>query len=392
VRRSPLASFLLPFLLACSAAACAPSGPAAVAPPPAPPGIAAAATASTGAPPVVDVGVAPVEGDFVLHDFHFESGQTLPELRIHYTTLGTPVRDAAGHTTNAVLVLHGTTGSGRQFLRPQFARELFLPGQLLDVRRYYVILPDDIGHGRSSKPSDGRRARFPSYGYRDMVAAEHRLVREGLGVDRLRLLMGTSMGCMHSFMWAEQWPDQMDAVMPLACLPVAIAGRNRLWRKLFVDALRADPAYRGGDYDAEPQAGLRTAAALFQIAGSAPLEMQQRLATRDAVDAAVEQATREFIATHDANDIVYLEKITAPVMFVNSADDFINPPELGIAEREIRRVKRGKLVVIPASTATHGHGTHTWAAIWKPYLAELLETSATPTTSAPPAPPAPSVR
>lgn len=336
-------------------------------------------------PAPLDLGVTPVEGDFVLHDFHFQSGQTLPELRVHYATLGTLVRDAAGHATNAVLVLHGTTGSGRQFLQPQFARELFLPGQLLDVRKYFVILPDDIGHGRSSKPSDGLRARFPAYGYRDMVEAEHRLVLEGLGVDRLRLLMGTSMGCMHSWMWAEAWPDQVGAVMPLACLPVPIAGRNRLWRKLTVDGIRSDPAYEGGDYRTEPQDALRLAATTFQIAGAAPLEMQQRLATRSAADAAAEEVTRKFIATHDANDLLYavgassdydpsqdLEKITAPVMFVNSADDFINPPELGIAEREIRRVKRGKFVLIPASTATHGHGTHTWAAIWRPYLAELL--------------------
>jgi homoserine O-acetyltransferase len=346
-----------------------------------------APTSAQAAPasPPVDLGVTPVEGDFVLHDFHFTSGQTLPELRIHYTTLGTPVRDASGRTTNAVLVLHGTTGSGHQFLSPQFARELFLPGQLLDVRRYYVILPDDIGHGHSSKPSDGLRARFPAYGYHDMVDAEHRLVAEGLKVDHLRLVMGTSMGCMHSWMWAETWPNQMDAVMPLACLPVAIAGRNRLWRKLTIDGIRNDPAYRGGDYTTQPEEGLRLAAATFLLAGAAPLEMQKRLATRDATDAAALELTRKFVATHDANDLVYalassgdydpsrdLERITAPVVFVNSADDFINPPELGIAETEIRRVRRGKFVLLPATAASHGHGTHTWALFWKQYLAELL--------------------
>jgi homoserine O-acetyltransferase len=300
-------------------------------------------------------------------------------------TLGTPVRDASGHTTNAVLILHGTTGSGRQFLQPQFAKELFLPGQLLDVHKYYVILPDDIGHGRSSKPSDGMRARFPAYGYRDMVEAEHRLVVEGLGVDRLRLLMGTSMGCMHAWMWAEAWPDQMDAVMPLACLPVEIAGRNRLWRKLTVDGMRNDPEYKGGDYATEPEEALRLAAATFLIAGAAPIEMQKRLPTREAADLWAEATVRKWVETHDANDVLYaisassdydpsrdLEKITARVMFVNSADDFINPPELGIAEREILRVKKGKFVLLPASTSTHGHGTHTWAALWRPYLAELL--------------------
>jgi homoserine O-acetyltransferase len=338
-------------------------------------------------PPPID-GVAPVEGDFVLRDFRFESGETLPELRMHYLTYGSPVRDAAGHTTNAVLVLHGTTGSGRQFLQPQFAKELLAPGQPLDVHKYYVILPDDVGHGGSSKPSDGLRARFPAYGYGDMVAAEHALVTQGLGVDRLRLLMGTSMGCMHAWMWAETWPDAMDAVMPLACLPVAIAGRNRTWRKLTIDGILHDPAYDGGNYQAEPEAALRLAATTFVIAGSAPLEMQQRLPTRDAADAAAEEATRKWMATHDANDVLYalrasgdydpsrdLERITAPVMFVNSADDFINPPELGIAEREIKRVRRGKFVLLPASTATHGHGTHTWAALWKPYLVELMAES-----------------
>jgi homoserine O-acetyltransferase len=342
-------------------------------------------TTAPAQPPLDLGGVLPVEADFILHDFHFASGETLPELRMHYLTYGTAAHDAAGRTTNAVLVLHGTTGSGRQFLQPQFAQELLAPGQPLDVRKYYVILPDDVGHGRSSKPSDGLRARFPAYGYEDMVAAEHVLVTQGLGIDHLRLLMGTSMGCMHAWMWAESWPDAMDAVMPLACLPVAIAGRNREWRKLTVDGILRDPAYQGGDYSTEPEAALRQAAAIFIIAGSAPLEMQQRLATRDAADAAAEEASRKWIASHDANDVLYavrasgdydpspgLEKITAPVMFVNSADDFINPPELGIAEREIQRVKRGKFVLLPASTSTHGHGTHTWAALWKPYLAELM--------------------
>jgi homoserine O-acetyltransferase len=378
MKRGIRLSFLLLFVASCGSPARPPVGAVTAAP-------ASRASAVDSARIPLDVGLEAGEGEFVVRDFHFESGETLPELRLHYTTLGNPVRDAAGHTTNAVLILHGTTGSGRQFLQPQFASELFLPGQLLDVRKYYVILPDDIGHGRSTKPSDGLRARFPAYGYRDMVAAEHRLVVEGLGVDRLRLVMGTSMGCMHAWMWAETWPEQMDAVMPLACLPVAIAGRNRLWRKLTIDGIRQDPEYKGGDYQAEPQGALRLAAATFVMAGAAPLEMQKRLATREAADAAAEEAMRKFVATHDANDVLYalsassdydpsrdLEKIVAPVMFVNSADDFINPPELGIAEREIRRVKRGKFVLLPASDATHGHGTHTWAVLWRQYLAELL--------------------
>ena len=370
-------SLLSLLLLSCASPTRLPSSAGAVTP--------ASSAPADSAGTAADVGVVPVENDFVIRDFRFESGQTLPELRLHYTTLGTPVRDASGHTTNAVLILHGTSGSGRQFLQPQFARELFLSGQLLDVRKYYVILPDDIGHGRSSKPSDGLRARFPAYGYRDMVLAEHKLVVDGLGVDRLRLVMGTSMGCMHAWMWAETWPDQMGAVMPLACLPVAIAGRNRFWRKLTIDGIRQDPEYKDGDYRVQPQGALRLAATTFLLAGAAPLEMQKRLATREAADLAEEEATRKFVASHDANDLLYalsassdydpshdLEKITAPVLFVNSADDFINPPELGIAEREIQRVKRGKFVLLPASAATHGHGSHTWAALWRPYLAELL--------------------
>ena len=331
--------------------------------------------------PTSFAGVKPVEGDLVLRDFAFRSGAKLPELRMHYMTLGTLRRDASGHAANAVLVMHGTTGSGRQFTRKQFADELYGPGQPLDLKVYYVIFPDDIGHGRSSKPSDGLRAKFPQYGYEDMVAAEHALVT-GLGVDHLRLVMGTSMGCMHAWMWAEKWPSMMDAVMPLACLPVQIAGRNREWRKMVIDAIREDPEWKGGDYAAQPRAGLQLAEDMLVLAGSSPLADQKRLPTRDAADKAL--AERPHSLT-DANDTLYaiaassdydpsrdLEKITAPVLFVNSADDFINPPELGIAEREIKRVKNGRFILIPASESTHGHGTHTWAIFWKQSLQELL--------------------
>jgi homoserine O-acetyltransferase len=332
------------------------------------------------APPLPPVaGVTPNEADFTIPNFHFADGSQL-DLRIHYMTLGTP------HGNNAVLIMHGTTGSGRQFLQKQFADVLFGKGQPLDVTKYFVILPDDIGHGGSSKPSDGMRAKFPHYGYEDMVAAEHALVTDGLKLDHLRLVMGTSMGCMHSWMWAEKWPAMMDAVMPLACLPVAIAGRNREWRKMLIDAVQRDPVYANGDYKEQPRHGLEAAGYIFAIAGSAPLADQKRMATPDASDAAVADLEQKFAAGHDANDLVYavsasrdydpsakLEAITAPVMFVNSADDFINPPELGIAEREIQRVKKGKFVLIPASAETHGHGTHTWAALWQQYLVELLQ-------------------
>ncbi|MGH6876099.1 MAG: alpha/beta fold hydrolase [Rhizomicrobium sp.] len=330
----------------------------------------------------------PHEADFVVRDFHFQSGETLPELRLHYTTLGTPVRDANGQVTNAVLILHGTGGDGHQFLRPQFAGVLFKPGGLLDPARMFIILPDGIGHGKSSKPSDGLRAHFPHYNYADMVAAQHALVTQGLHVNHLRLVMGTSMGCMHSFMWGESWPSFMDALMPLACLPVQIAGRNRLWRAMIIDAIRNDPAWAGGDYKSEPQAALRTTTDIILIAGSAPLQMQKTLPTRDAADNYLQAAQARETSSLDANDILYaveasrdydpsggLDRIAAPVMWVNSADDFINPPELGIAEREVTKIRRGKFVLIPISDATHGHGTHTWAAVWQSHLADLLEES-----------------
>ena len=341
------------------------------------------------APPGPIAGVTPIAGDFQIKDFAFASGEKLPELRIHYLTLGTARRDAAGHVTNAVLIMHGTGGSGQQFARTQFADTLFGPGQALDLTKYYVILPDDIGHGDSSKPSDGLHAKFPQYGYTDMVQAEHALVADGLKVEHLRLVMGTSMGCMHAFMWAEQWPAMMDAVMPLACLPVQIAGRNRQWRKMTIDAIKHDPDWNSGEYTKQPRAGLLAASHLLSIAGSSPMADQKRLPTRDAADRDVEEYEDKFLASHDANDLLYavaasrdydpsadLEKIAAPVLWVNSADDFINPPELGIAEREVKRIKRGRFVLIPASEQTHGHGTHTWGVFWQKDLRELLDATA----------------
>ena len=290
------------------------------------------------------------EGDYVAHDFKFKSGEVLPELRLHYRTLGKPERDAQGQVKNAALILHGTGGSGQQFLVPQFAGELYGPGQLLDINKYFIILPDGIGHGKSSKPSDGMHAHFPAYDYDDMVAAQHLLVTEGLGVQHLRLILGTSMGCMHSFVWGETYPDFMDALMPLACQPVQIAGRNRVWRKMLMDAIRNDPAWNGGDYKEEPNEGLLTAEDMLTIAGSAPLLMQKTLPTRDTADKYAED-TEKRAGTLDANDLLYqvnasrnydpspqLEKITAPVMWINSADDFINPPELGIAEKDRKSV------------------------------------------------------
>jgi len=330
----------------------------------------------------------PHEGDFVVHDFHFRSGESLPELRLHYTTFGTPRRDAAGHVVNAVLILHGTGGQGRNFIRPEFSGVLFGSGALLDVSRYYVILPDGIGHGKSSKPSDGLHARFPHYDYDDMVEGQYQLVTKGLGVDHLRLIMGTSMGCMHSFVWGETHPDFMDALMPLACAPTQIAGRNRMWRKMVIDGITADPAWMGGDYTTEPQMGLRIAADFLVTAGSAPLFMQKNEPTRDAADAYLKRVIDGDIADLDANDMLYavsasrnydpsteLEKIVVPVMWINSADDFINPPELNMGERFAGRLKRGRFILIPISDQTRGHGTHTMAAVWQDHLAELLKES-----------------
>lgn len=330
--------------------------------------------------------VAPREGDFVVRDFRFRSGETLPELRLHYTTFGEPRRDASGRVTNAVMVLHGTGGSGRQFLAPQFADELLVPGGLLDPAKYYVILPDGIGHGKSSKPSDGLRARFPKYDYDDMVAAQHLLLTQGLKVDRLRLLMGTSMGCMHGFVWGETWPDFADALAPFACLPNEIAGRNRVWRKLLIDAITKDPAWKGGDYVDQPREGLRTALGLLMVAGASPLPMQIANPTRESADKAVDDYFAARMPPLDANDLIYqvaasrtydpspkLEAITAPVLWINSADDFINPPELGLAEAQARRLKNGTFVLLPISEKTRGHGSHTWAVLWKDRLAAFLK-------------------
>ena len=304
---------------------------------------------------------------------------------MHYHTLGKPAKDAGGRTTNAVLVLHGTGGTGGGLLIPIFAGVLFGPGQLLDAEKYFIILPDNVGHGKSSKPSDGMRAHFPQYDYADMVALQHELVENGLGVNHLRLVMGTSMGCMHTWMWGETYPDAVDALMPLACQPVQIAGRNRLWRKMVIDGIRQDPDWKNGDYTAEPRAALQIAADFLMIAGSAPLHMQEDFPTRDAADKFLDSSIKRITSSLDANDFLYavsasrdydpslkLESIRAPVMFVNSADDFINPPELGIAEREIKRVKRGKFVLLPISEQTYGHGTHTHAALWQQYMKELL--------------------
>ena len=324
------------------------------------------------------------EGDFMARGVTFRSGEHLDAVRLHYTTLGTPHRNARGEIDNAVMILHGTGGSGKNFLVPQFADELYAPGAPFDLATTFVILPDNIGHGGSSKPSDGLRMAFPHYDYDDMVALQHRLLVEGLGITRLKLILGTSMGCMHSFVWGETYPGFAERLAPFACNAVALAGRNRMWRKMAIDAIRADPAWKDGNYADQPAAGVRTAADLLILAGINPLAMQAQLPTRAATEAALDTAFAR-ARQIDANDALYyldasrnydpspaLERITVPVLWINSADDFINPPELGLAEQLVRRMPRARFILIPASTETRGHGTHTWARFWKADLVRLL--------------------
>ena len=348
----------------------------------------AALAAQTAAPPAR---VWPSrEGDVILRNFRFRDGESLPALRMHYTTLGSPHRNAAGEIDNAVMVLHGTGGDGHQFLRPQFADELYGPGQPLDIRKYWIILPDNIGHGKSSKPSDGMRMHFPKYDYDDMVEGQRALL-ERLGVHRLRLMMGTSMGCMHSFVWGEAYPTFMSALMPLACEPIEIAGLNRGWRQMIIDGIEKDPAWNGGNYSKEPEQGLRTAASILVIAGGAPLYLQKTYPTRDAAAAAAEQGVARELSDMDANDTIYqfdssrnynpwanLGKIKAPLTWVNSADDFINPRNLPIPQAAVKRMKNARFRLIPESSETHGHGTHTWAKFWKADLSALLARSEAP--------------
>jgi homoserine O-acetyltransferase/O-succinyltransferase len=326
----------------------------------------------------------PAQGDFTLKDFRFTSGEILPELKLHYRTLGKPQRDGQGVVRNAVLILHGTGGSGASLMNPTFAGQLFVAGGLLDAERYFIVLPDGIGHGQSGKPSDGLRARFPRYGYLDMIEAQYRLLTEGLGVNHLRLVMGTSMGGMQTWLWGERHPDFMDALMPLASLPTEISGRNRVWRRMIIDAIRNDPEWRGGEYAKEPPE-LRVAEEVMFFVSSNPVLRQEQMPTLAASDSALDSYVADQLKTADANDLMYqveashdynpgpdLGKIRAPLMAVNTADDLINPPELGILEREIKRVPKGRAVLLPLSPETRGHQTHTVAAVWKQYLEELL--------------------
>lgn len=324
------------------------------------------------------------QGDFVARKVTFADGEYLDEVRLHYTTLGSPRKDAAGTVRNAVLILHGTGGTGRGFLSPTFAGGAFGPGKVLDTTQYYVILPDNVGHGASSKPSDGLRMKFPHYGYADMVALQHRLLTEGLGINHLRLVMGTSMGCMHSWIWVERYKDFADGAVPLACVPTQIAGRNRMMRRMIMDFIMDDPDWKHGEYTTQPR-GLRAAQGMLFMMTSAPLVQQRQAPTRDQADSLIRRYIDSRAAATDANDMLYyfdssrdydpsgqLAEITTPVLAINSADDLVNPPELGLMEQLMPKVKQGKYILIPTSAETRGHGTHSLPMVWGGYLRSFL--------------------
>ena len=328
------------------------------------------------------------EGVYSIENFRFGSGEQLPELRLHYLTLGNRHVDRQGHTDNAVLLLHGTGGDARSLLNPLFADVLFGPGQPLDIQRYYIILPDDIGHGSSSKPSDGLHARFPHYDYDDMVRSQHQMLIDGLKVDHLRLILGTSMGCMQTYVWGETFTGFADALMPLACLPTAIAGRNRMMRYMAIQAIKRDPDWKGGDYASQPEQGLRSANEMLLVMGSSPLQMQKKAPTRVDAEKYVDNYLARTTASTDANDMIYqldasrnydphasLDRITVPVLYINSADDYINPPELGIAQQLAQQMPHCRFVLLPISDETRGHGTHTAAAVWKNYMVTFMRES-----------------
>lgn len=326
----------------------------------------------------------PVEGDFVIENFEFEKGETLEKLNLHYRTIGTPKIGEDGKVNNAILIMHGTTGNGGGFLSDRFAGNLFGPGQLLDATKYFIILTDGIGHGKSSKPSDGLHMKFPKYTYNDMVLAQYRLVTEHLKVDHLRLVMGTSMGGMHSWVWGYTYPDFMDALMPLASAPVEIAGRNRMIRAMIINSIKNDPNWNNGNYEEQPP-GLKYAMHGLIFMVSSPYQWQKAAPTREKAEEFLEQKIERYVSLMDANDLIYqfdasrfynpsphLHKIKAPVIAINSADDQVNPPELGILKEEIKKVKNGQYILLPITPETIGHSTHSKPEIWGQYLEKLL--------------------
>src|SRR6266700_1041647 len=333
------------------------------------------------------------EGDFAIRNYVYRSGETLPELKLHYRTLGTAKRDAAGKIVNGVLLLQGNTGTGANWLRPTLADELFAPGRPLDAAEYFMIMPDAIGRGGSSKPSDGLKGKFPHYRYHDMVESGYRLITGGLDVSHLRLIIGSSMGGMHAWMWAETYPDLVDGVVPISCQPIEISGRNWISRRAAAEAIRHDPEWNKGDYEKNPSYYIWTAAANSLRTESAT-RIQELAPTRAAADKLYEERLAQ-AAKGDANDSLWaieaimdydpepdLDKITAKVLLINAAEDEANPPELGTVERAMKRVRHGRYVLIPASDKTHGHFTHFYAEVWKPYLIEFMKTLGAPLEAA----------
>jgi len=328
---------------------------------------------------------APVEGDFIARDFAFNSGERLAEVKIHYRTVGTPRKDADGMVRNGVLILHGTGGSGNAFLSATYGGQLFGKGQPLDAEKYFIILPDNVGHGQSSKPSDGLRMKFPNYRYADMVRLQHELVTKGLGLTNLKLVMGTSMGAMHAWNWGYMYPGFAAGLVPLASNPVEIGGRNRVWRKFLIDAIETDPTWNNGDYIEQPR-GLASAIGFLMMATSVPLQWQKQFPTITATDKYVADQVAARSKTTDANDMLYhyhaiedydpaphLSKITAPLLAINSADDFVNPPELPMMQDLIKQVNKGRFILLPITDETRGHGTHSLPAMWAPKLIKFLK-------------------
>jgi len=327
----------------------------------------------------------PEPHDFIVRNFRFQSGETLAEVRLHYRTLGTPVRDARGKITNGVLVMHGSSGDAGQVLARSFTEPLMGKGGPLDASRYFLIFPDLLGNGKSTKPSDGLRARFPKYGYADMVALEHRLITEGLGIERLRLITGISMGGMHAWMWGSRYPEMMDGLLPIAAMPVQIQGRNLLWRRILTQAIRNDPQWNGGNYEKPPQ-GFLSIMPMFDMLVQSPARLAESVQTSASADAHLTNVREETLEEDDANNILYrfeasfdynpgpdLDQITAPLLVILFEDDELNPPNLMIMERLMPRVKRGRMVLVPASAETEGHRTQVKASVWRDHVRAFVD-------------------
>jgi len=323
------------------------------------------------------------EGDFVIHDYKFVSGETLPELKLHYRTIGTPKKNANGEIVNGVLLLQGNTGTGANWFRPSIADAVFKPGQPLDLAKYYIIMPDALGRGGSSKPSDGLKGNFPHYRYHDMVDMTHQLVTDGLKVAHLRLIIGSSLGCMQQFLWAEWYPDLMDGSVGMSCQPVEISGRNYMLRHGAAEAIRHDPAYNNGNYDKSPTLYMYSSAG--NDLTESPVRIQEEAGTMDAAKALYDKRLAGLMKNGDANNTLYelesiydyspeadLPKIKAHVLLINNEEDFADPPTLGTVERGMKKIAHGTYVLTPYSKDTHGHFTHYYAAVWKPYLVKFM--------------------